>query len=46
MTGIKMLYGPDATVASAGVCTFEEQTEAFAAAVALGKNIAASTAVS
>ncbi len=40
MSGIKMLYGEDATVASVGVNTFEEQTDALAAAVELGKNIA------
>ena len=36
-----MLYGPEATVASVGVHSFEEQAEAMKAAVALGKNIAA-----
>ncbi len=40
MTGIKMLYGPDATVASVGINTFEDQTEAMKAAVKLGKDIA------
>ena len=41
MTGIRMLYGPEATVASVGVHSFEEQAEAMKAAVALGKSIAA-----
>lgn len=41
MSGIKMLHGPEATVASVGVNTFCHQQEAQAAAVQLGKNIAA-----
>lgn len=41
MTGITMLYGPDATVASVGVKSFEEQPGAVQAAVELGKVIAA-----
>ena len=41
MTGITMLYGPDATVASVGVKSFEEQPGAVQAAVELGKGIAA-----
>lgn len=40
MSGIKMLYGPEATVSSVGVGAFEEQPEAVAAAVKLGKDIA------
>jgi len=40
MSGVKMLYGPDATVASVGVGTFEEQPESVAAAIKLGKGIA------
>ena len=41
MTGITMIYGPDATVASVGVKSFEEQPEAVKAVVALGEGIAA-----
>ena len=41
MSGVKMLYGPEATVASVGVNTFADQPEANEAAVALGKAIAA-----
>lgn len=40
MSGIKMLYGPDATVSSVGVGAFEEQPEAVEAAINLGKAIA------
>lgn len=40
MSGVKMMYGPDATVASVGVGTFEEQPGAVEAAVKLGKDIA------
>ena len=40
MSGVKMLYGEDATVASVGINTFEEQTDALKAAVELGKSIA------
>lgn len=40
MSGIKMLYGPDATVSSIGVRVFEEQPEAVKAAIKLGKDIA------
>ena len=40
MTGIKMLYGPEAIVESVGVNTFEEQSEAKKAAIELGQNIA------
>ena len=40
MSGIKMLYGPDATVSSVGISTFEEQPEAVEAAIKLGKDIA------
>lgn len=41
MTGITMIYGPDATVASVGVRSFEEQPAAVKAAVELGQGIAA-----
>jgi multimeric flavodoxin WrbA len=41
MTGIKMLYGPDATVDSVGIETFEQQPEAMEAAAELGRKIAA-----
>lgn len=40
MSGIKMLYGPEDTVASIGVNTFEEQPEGMKAARELGINIA------
>ena len=40
MTAVKMLYGPDATVESAGVQIFEDQPEVLEAAVNLGKSIA------
>jgi multimeric flavodoxin WrbA len=39
MSGITMIYGPDATVASVGTNIFEDQLEAKEAAVALGKAI-------
>ena len=41
MSGIKMLYGPDATISSVGVGAFEDQPEAVEAAIKLGKEIAA-----
>jgi len=41
MSAIKMLYGPEATVASVGVATFEDQPDAVKAAVELGQKIAA-----
>jgi multimeric flavodoxin WrbA len=40
MSGIKMLYGCDATTESVGVNVFENQQEAVIAAVELGKKIA------
>lgn len=40
-SGIKMLYGPDATVESVGCSAFENQPEAVEAAIRLGKAIAA-----
>ncbi|MFO0753819.1 MAG: flavodoxin family protein [Thermodesulfovibrionales bacterium] len=40
MSGLKMLNGPDATVASVGISRFEEQADAVQAAVDLGKRIA------
>ncbi|AKB85623.1 flavodoxin family protein [Methanococcoides methylutens] len=40
MSGIKMMFGPDATKASVGINRFEDQPEAVAAAKELGKNIA------
>lgn len=40
MSGITMLHGPEATVASVGIGAFEEQPESVAAAVELGRNIA------
>lgn len=40
MSGIKMLYGQEATVASAGIKTFEQQPESMKAAIELGENIA------
>ncbi len=40
MTGIKMLFGPDATVSSVGVKTLETQPDAVKAAIDLGKKIA------
>ncbi|NUQ61366.1 MAG: flavodoxin family protein [Pirellulales bacterium] len=39
VSGIKMLYGPDATVASVGVKTFEGEDRLAAAAKALGEKI-------
>lgn len=39
-SGITMLYGPEATVESVGSSSFEDQPEAVAAAVKLGKDIA------
>jgi len=41
MSGIKMLYGPEAVKASVGIKIFEAQPDAVQAAVDLGKNIAA-----
>lgn len=40
MTGITMLYGPDATVSTVGIKAFEKQPEAIAAARELGLRIA------
>ena len=40
MSGVKMLFGPEATVDSVGVQSVEEQEEAVAAANKLGKDIA------
>lgn len=40
MSGIKMMFGPDATKASAGINRFEEQPEAVNAAKELGQKIA------
>ncbi len=40
MSGIAMIYGEESTVSSVGVKTFEEQEEAVAAAIQLGKDIA------
>lgn len=40
MSGINMLFGPEATVDSIGIQTFEEQQAAVEAAVQLGKKIA------
>ena len=40
MTGITMLYGPDATVSTVGIKTFEKQPKATAAARELGLRIA------
>jgi len=42
MSGIKMLYGPEASVASVGVNIFEDQPEAIEAAIKLGNDIAQS----
>jgi hypothetical protein len=39
VSGIKMLYGPEATVESVGVKTFEEDDRLVAAAKALGERI-------
>lgn len=41
MTGVKMLYGPEATVASVGVNRFEEQQGTVENAAWLGREIAA-----
>ncbi len=41
MSGVKMLYGQEATVVSVGVQKFEEQAEAVQAAIKLGRDIAA-----
>lgn len=41
MTGITMLYGPDATTASVGLRAFEEQPEAAASAQEIGLSIKA-----
>ena len=41
VSGLKMIYGPEATVASIGVNTFAAQPESVAAAEQLGKNIRA-----
>ena len=41
VSGLKMIYGPDATVASIGVNTFAAQPESVAAAEQLGKDIRA-----
>lgn len=40
MSGIKLLFGPDATAASVGVNVFETQLDAMAEAKELGKKIA------
>jgi len=40
MSGIKMLFGPNATIESVGVNIFENQQDAVAAAAALGKKLA------
>ncbi|PQV41988.1 hypothetical protein [Methanohalophilus euhalobius] len=40
MSGIKMMFGPDATKESVGINKFEDQPEAVNAAKELGKNIA------
>ncbi|WP_319506802.1 flavodoxin family protein [uncultured Methanolobus sp.] len=40
LTGIKMMFGPDATKESVGVSRFEDQPEAVAAAKELGQKIA------
>jgi hypothetical protein len=39
MTGIKMLHGPDASVASVGVKTFEEDFALMAAAQELAEKL-------
>jgi hypothetical protein len=44
MSGLPMLHGPDATVESVGIKTFEEQDTVVAEAEALGKKIAAALA--
>lgn len=40
MSGIKMLFGPNATIESVGVNLFEKQQDAMTAAAELGKKIA------
>ena len=40
MTGVKMIYGPNATVESVGINKFEEQMDALNAAGELGRKIA------
>jgi hypothetical protein len=40
-SGIKMLFGPEATVAETEIGVFEEQPEIVAAAIKLGEDIAA-----
>ncbi len=40
-SGIKMLFGPDATVAGTEICAFEGQPEIVESAIKLGKDIAA-----
>ncbi len=40
MSAVKMIYGPDKTVSSVEIATFEEQPEAVKAAIRLGKEIA------
>jgi hypothetical protein len=40
MSGIKLLFGPNATIKSVGVNIFENQQDAVAAAAALGKRLA------
>ena len=40
MTGIKMMFGPDATKESIGINRFEDQPEAVKAAKELGQAIA------
>jgi hypothetical protein len=40
MSGIKMLFGPNATIESVGVNLFENQQDAMTAAAELGKKIA------
>jgi multimeric flavodoxin WrbA len=40
MSGIKMLFGPNATIESVGVNLFEKQQDAVTAAAELGKKIA------
>jgi hypothetical protein len=39
MSGIKMIFGPEATVESAGVNTFEEQQALLETAKELGEKI-------
>ena len=40
MTGVKMIYGPNATVESVVINRFEEQMDALNAAGELGRKIA------